>query len=85
MPEWLEFLGVPQTQLCEATGLSEAYVKALVKGVEPYNRDLLWVFSCVLNVPPGVLIDIDPLSQEGATMARLLMAHYSAKKALTDH
>jgi len=81
MPEWLKYTGRTQSDIVEATGLSLGYVSDLVNGKERYNQDVLWAFAWVLKCPPGAIVDVNPLSDDGALVAQLLIRRYKPKAA----
>lgn len=72
--EWLLFTGKKQVDLVKHTGWNKGTVSDLISGKERFNRDHLLGFSAVIGCPPGALVDVDPSTEAGRVMARLLLA-----------
>lgn len=67
--EWLEYLGMQQTDLIEATGRSKGRISELVSGTQRFNEDDLAAFSRILGVTRGYLLEVNPLTPEGRKFA----------------
>lgn len=67
--EWLQYLRLDQTILVEGTGRSKGRISELVTGKQRFNEDDLAAFSRILGVTRGFLLEVNPLTPEGAMHA----------------
>jgi plasmid maintenance system antidote protein VapI len=67
--EWLTYLNMQQTDLIEATGRAKSRISELVSGKQRFNEDDLAAFSRALGVTRGFLLEVNPLTPEGAKHA----------------
>ena len=81
--EWLEYLGLQQTFLIEATGRAKSRISELVTGTQRFNEDDLAAFSRALRVNRGFLLDVNPLEvgRDVAERGRLPLPPSDVRKA----
>lgn len=60
--QWLEYLGMQQTDLIDATGRSKGRISELVTGSQRFNSDDLRAFSRALGVTRGFILEVNPLA-----------------------
>lgn len=82
VPEWLEYLGLKQTVLVEATGRSPGRISEIVHGWQRWNSEDLAAFSAALGVSKGYLVDVNPLTVEGGRLAAPWKAPRAAPHAM---
>lgn len=61
--EWRENAAMTQEQLADAAGLSVASISAYERGADP-SLDALAKLSNALEVPKGMILDVNPLEDQ---------------------